>query len=68
MRQIDKMPRKGTKIQFDSKGMFPNCDNRKYIVIGHEHDILIIKDIKTGTQTRVIANFKSGYNEYLYFT
>jgi len=70
MKQIDRMPRKGEHIIFNSKGMFPESDNIEYVVIEkfkNYDEILNIQNIKTESRTQVIVKFKEGYNKYLYF-
>ena len=70
MSPINRMPRKDEKIMFNSNGMFPDCDEREYIVLGqynNHRDILAIENTETGIHTQVIVHFTSGYNEYLYF-
>lgn len=73
MRSINRMPKKGEKITFFSDGMFPECDNRTYVVLGkfRTPGILNIQDVKGKGKgkgvTQVIARFTEGFNKYLHF-
>jgi PHP family Zn ribbon phosphoesterase len=72
---MNRTPRHNEIIKFDSAGMYPDCDNRYYRVIGkykNEIDILNIHeiDIETGADldtehTQVIVKFRDGYNNYI---
>ena len=66
---IDRLPRKGEVIIYDS-GSGEKHDNVKYRVI-ERHDrmdgVLRIQNIATGSRTMVIAQFHDGFNPYLHF-
>lgn len=67
---IDRIPRKGEKVRFDSMGMFPNCDNREYFVLGkfrNYRSILNIQEIGKDNHTQIIVKFLDGFNKYLHF-
>jgi len=66
---------KGDIIKFDSRGLYPDCDNRYYRIIGQYHthkEIKNIQEIDISTKkdlpidhTQVIVEFTDGPNPYL---
>lgn len=68
--RLDRMPRKGDRIRFDSAGMFPVCDGKTFTVLGkfrNYREILNIVEDGKDEHTQVIIEFSDGFNPYLHF-
>ena len=67
--------RRGQVIKFDSKGQYPQCDNRYYRIIGNyrgDNNCKNIQEIDPDTwkdldkeHTQVIVNFTDGPNKFI---
>jgi len=65
---LNRMPRKNEKVVFNSNGMYPSADGKKYTVLGRHNgrpDILDVKQDGSDLHTQIIARFNDGYNKFL---